>query len=444
MTVDLDSGDGLFDRLGKLKKLVNVVNTAVGDEATADAWPKELNDALVKYDGEANVLRSAVSSLTASLASARSGALAFTRAIRTAAQTTLIEMVDADDPLPTRNVEQALITLIAQMEDGSETIDASEPTIAITPHLTDGDGVMVASVKDGRGRALENILAEDIECLVTMTTTAGSERFTCSGEEAISEKLDPDWPAGSGASKTLTAISAAGTSPNVLANSDMEDFTTNTPDSWTIDVGSAGTDVLEEASTVYAGSAALELVGDGATLTTLSQTVTGLASRTPYAVNAWTRVSGVPAAGVLQLELWDGTAVIDDDAGTANSLAIDLTGETTTYAAHNAVFRLPEPVPATVKFRIRFTTALTNTYSVFLDHLAMAPMTEIVDGGPYAAAFSGADNFSLADSFTMAITNARAGSLQEACDIFFSTSTYDLLIPSTTGGTETIPDSLIG
>jgi len=519
MTIVLDGGTGLFDKLGKLKYLLNLINTNIGDTSTG--WPKELNDALVEYDAESNAVRDTVRDLLPQLTSAQQGVGGFKDSIRSAARNTLIQIANADDPLPELSVVAALKVLIQQMLDANETVDASEPTIdylitgqtqgditaatAANPveitdaghGLVDGDvisifgvvgmtelngrrftinqtasntfeligingsgytayssggvwkknhgtGVIVTSVLDGKGQRLENVLAEDIVVTCDNATTAGAEQFTALGELPAASKLDHLWPAGSGTNQILSTNTAGGT--NLLTNGDFETFTvTNTPDDWTLDTGTATADFLEENTTILRDTSSLEIDGDGSTLQAISQTITGLSSRTPYAFNLWAALDVVPAAGVLVADLYDGSAVINDDQGTANSLTIPLTTHGLYWTPHYATFHLPEPVPATVKLRLRLTTALSSTSSVFIDEVCLVAATQLyTEGGPFVAIFAGGTDFALDDEFLVQPVNARAGALQEMCDQFFDTASEGLLIPSDTGAAETVADSVIG
>lgn len=455
MAVTFDGSDGLFTRLGKIGHVLNITNTFRGVNSSGNL-PAEIEDIIEEYDGETPTIRGTVDALVDALTSAQGGLSSLLGSLRTAAQQTLIEMVYADvlangavlNPMRTKALSEAIEELIAQMLAGSETVDATEPSIAASAGGSNaGNGACVTSVLDAYGRRLENCLPEKIVAVCTDSTTSGQESFAFSGEVAVSDRLSHDWPGGSGASANLTAIDAAtsSSSQNLLTNGDFEDFAVaNTPDGWTIVTGSAGTQILSESSIIYKGSKALEYDGDGSNLTQIKQAITGLSSRTPYAVNLWAKVDVSPAAGVLVIDLYDGSNVINDDQGTANSLSIDLTTIGTSYVAKNTVFRLPDPVPATVQLRIRLSTALSSGSSAFVDHLAFAPATQLYTGGPYAALFSGATDWELDDKFGVTVTNAQAGAFQTLFDRLFDMRNKGLLLPSATGAAETIDDALIG
>lgn len=135
---------------------------------------------------------------------------------------------------------------------------------------------------------------------------------------------------------------------------------------------------------------------------------------------------------------------------TANSAG--LTGGTTPTATiatttdgspAEPVFRMPAVIPELVYFRIRISTAISAGTSVFLDHAALARMSSLYPGGPLAALFGGSKNFARGDTMTLTTTNDRAGLLQEWFARNFDMPSLGLLLPSDTGGAETIPDSVV-
>ena len=110
---------------------------------------------------------------------------------------------------------------------------------------------------------------------------------------------------------------------------------------------------------------------------------------------------------------------------------------------------MPRVLPPLVYLRIRITTAVSVGTSIFLDHAALALMAPLYSGGPSAAIFSGKTAFTDAitqvdpDFFTITTTNDRAGEFQEWFNRLFGMSALGLILPSDTGGTETISDALI-
>lgn len=203
---------------------------------------------------------------------------------------------------------------------------------------------------------------------------------------------------------------------------------------------------------VFKGARALEFDSDGAELTVVQQKISGrngVEALAQLAFNIFAKTDSVPAAGVITVSLWDGSAVINDAAGTANSFTISAPGLTTSYVSKTGVFRLPRVLPPVIYLRIAITTAISNTSSVYLDHAALARMDSLYAGGPEVKVFSGSARFRKGadqvtpDKFTLTLTNDRAGLIQEWFERVFSMRDKGLLLPSDTGGTETVLDSLV-
>jgi len=249
-------------------------------------------------------------------------------------------------------------------------------------------------------------------------------------------------------------VTATGTAPNythtvtfVGYGGDLTQMTSTSR----LDTGSI-THATTSAGTaqVYAGGKALQFASNGSELTTIYQRVSNLKAETPYAVSLWAIADAAIAAGVVKLELVDGIggSIINDSQGVANALTFNASDLTTSWqnlkalVSGECVFRLPLVVPPLVYFRLRLSTAVTNTKSIFFDHLAMTEMTRIYSGGPHVAAFTGATAFKKADTWSVAVTNDRAGLLGEYCNRNFSLAASNLLIPSNSAGSETIPDSV--
>jgi len=248
-------------------------------------------------------------------------------------------------------------------------------------------------------------------------------------------------------------VSSTGTSPEytheitftgVAGNLSQITVTNNTTGgTYTPGTTSAGS------ANAYIGKA-VEFDSDGSQLTTLNQRVT-LAPLSQYAFNCWMLADVVPAAGVLTIDLVDGIGgtVINDEQGTANSFTIDATTLTTSFVAKNGVFRTPRVLPPIVYLRIRISTAVSAGTSIFIDHAALVQMQELYAGGPSVAIFSGKSPFTkggdqvAADEFTLTVANDRAGEFQEWFDRLYDMRAKGLLLPSDTGGAETIDDALI-
>ena len=193
-------------------------------------------------------------------------------------------------------------------------------------------------------------------------------------------------------------------------------------------------------------------VSNGSELTAVQQQLTSLSPLTQYAVNLWLAASSAaPAAGVVTIDLVDGIggSIIGDAQSAANSFTIGHAAFTTTFKAFNGVFRTPAVLPSVVYLRVRISTAVTNAITLYIDDVAMVAMAQFYKGGPSVAVFSGNVPLNVgnvsnpADSWSIAVTTDRAGAWQEWFDRVFNMKQNELLLPSVTGGAETIANSLI-
>jgi len=476
-------------------------------------------------------------------------------------RTLIIETVHADTPMLSKTLLNALSTLLAQMDDNSESLDATTVTFSTvygkggsssgTTGDNYGNGIIVITEKRGDAKVNAFILSEDLRFTITATSSDGEATWTIAGEPSVSY-TSPLYPSGSAVSRTLTS-NIADSSGNLVTNGSFADEDANAeylPDGWiateatlgvtlqltdvevqTVTINgtptsgfyrllftdsegrtystdplaydASGTDVQTAlqalpflgsvtvtttgtspnythsvvfygvpnpyqltydsdldtdssggspsividtltagAAEVMRGDRCLQFAGDGSENTELV-TVVSLARLSTYCIAVWALCDIAPAAGEMTVDLVDGIDgdVLVDDMGTSNSFTIDLTALGTYPEPHTAVFRTPKIMPAQVYLRLRLSTAMTAGSSLFLDEVIMVRMTELYAGGPFAAAFTGAKNFELADQAVITVTNNREGSLHEWLNRLLNLAPNRLLFPTDSPGTQT--DALI-
>jgi hypothetical protein len=456
-----NTAGNLFNRLGRFGKLADKGATFQADLLTY------FNQLLAQYDSSVSTpLPEAVASVATHRDTAREGAVAaYMELVRGAAADTVIRMVRADKPAAAASLASALAEVYQQMvAAGASVKKCTVAASAAAAGANSGDGVVVAHAKRGDGLDQELMIPESayIRCVADSQTagqTAGREFFQYVGEVASRSVWSPDYPYGSGQQTGLVAIDAGedGTATgggNVLVNGDFEDpFTSGVPSKWVLEVGTGGVDV-QQGATVYAGSKSLQFTG-GATNTAIYQPFMDATLGTPYvpqpsssySVCFRARTSGVPAAGVLTVELVNGSGtVINDDQGAANSFTVNLVALGTTFAAQTGKFRLPKSVPAAVRLRLRLSTALSAGTNLFVDHLAAGRPAAAYAGGPGLTVFSGGTKFVAGDYFTLTTTNdfggaANLGTFQWLADRLLGTRNLGILLPS--NAAPTIADTLI-
>lgn len=466
------SAGNFFNRIGKLGLVIKTMRTYQNSQLTN--LTDTTNGVVAQYNGESDIQASIGGAYIGTL----NGVGVIGGLVSNTAQLTLNRMIFRDQPQLAQTLEslqtvRSMQELLRQMGIAGATVLAMTVTNNCVPFATfitnvGNGGITCSTKRPFDGRTLENCFTEDImvKCIsdsYSGSANAGNEGFLITGTGSANP-YDFNWPLGSNASIGLSAINgnADNSQGNGLTNSGFESFTTNSPDNWVIEVGTAGVQVFEENSIVYdpAPSKAVRILGDGTTLTTLSQTfndstgTTGVLSpQTQYSVNLFLRRDGVAAAaGQMVVELTDGLgAVINDANGVANSFTIDLTTLTTVYSSFNGTFRTPVILPAAQKIRLRQTTgnALTTARSVYVDKMSMGIMSQIYRSGPYIGVHSGSTPFAIGDYSFLEVDNTRDGSnglnnFQTLFSRLFFNIMYsnEFMLPSS--ATPTIQDSLIG
>lgn len=399
---------------------------------------------------------------------------------QTAAQAIVLGLVSAQSPVDGQQLGTALAYVRQAMLDQSKTVQECTITGAgeVTPGGANvGDGVLVVTVTRADGLIQQNVVQELTQFTVTADSytggaTAGQERWQWAGQPNVSTYgtgtgvgvWDFDWPAGSGAVVTGQAVSAdqdAATNGNLTTNGNAESWAGTGPavlDNWALPVGTWGT-TIAQSSTSHGGTYSVQFVA-GATLNALTQqfgssvsdgtdptagTPVSPAPLASYGVNLWLRtVSGTASAGVLTVELVDGSGtVIQDAAGNNNSYTVNLTTLTTTWAAFPGTFRTPAVLPAVVRLRVRVSTGLTGA-DVLLDDVCFARYAPLYLGGPSAVLYSGSTPFETGDEWAPVFTNDRGGASFGATWqtlVLRLFQTPGLLLPYS--GSPNIADSLI-
>jgi hypothetical protein len=98
---------------------------------------------------------------------------------------------------------------------------------------------------------------------------------------------------------------------------------------------------------------------------------------------------------------------IDLGTGAAAGSIATAASTGTSYAPVTGFFQTPAVLPSEIRFRIKFTTDPTSTYSIYLDELALIEATELYQGGPFAAIFSGATKTVVGDRNIVTARNAK-------------------------------------
>ena len=456
MAITLTGTGGLFTRIGREGGTLNYVN-----DSRDSTFTGYLTNIQAQYLA---TLQDVVTSLFTQGASWNTSQNGFLSYLRTVASDTIIDMVHNDVATTPETLAASMAELIRQMYVQIATIE--QPTVSGS--VTAGNGVVSntgtgkggISVKNGQGVQLDYIYDETITARCTNdaqtgTATAGQETFTFRGEASVSNMLSDQWPLGSGSTGTIVCVQASqeqDESSNLLNNGGFEDFTANLPDNWTKVTGTAVTNIDDTASVVYTGSKALDFIGDAGgtlmdlyqTFDTAGQTTAALQPDTVYLFSVWMKHSNASATGIIRFALKDGTnTIVNDDAGTANSVSVNVnSGLSTTYANTQAFFRTPRTLPSTgIRLQMEFTTALNDTYHVYVDEMTLQETTQAYTNGPYMGVVRGDVNWIAGDQLNFIPTNNYAGAFALVFQRFFNMNSLGLVLPSS--GSPSISDSLV-
>ena len=456
MALIYDGANGLFTRLGKLVKMMQAVQDhqtnlktllaeVQGTYSSADAWMIDrLSGTIETRIAEAGYILDD---------------------IQLGANMTLIEMCFAEaaasttNSMRSKNIYDGIVWLIRQMDADSERINGTTITkSAVTlgsgnngngtfVYLFDAPNVLLGTTAD-----FPNIRTEmlEVRCVVDAQDgrmIEGAEAFEVRGQPSY-PSMDYRFPAGSGVRLGVNSVTAAidngSTYSNILTNSDLENWTSNIPDQFTVSSGTAGTDFLAESADPYRGTYGLKAEATGAVfkirqrLGSVTGSVSKLASDRPYVIAAAMR-KDASATGTIRLSIQDSAGSVIDSGAVAKTVTEG--NMLTTYTLQSLTFRTPRIIPTEIYLVLESTVAVT-TAAMYVDEVVLAEMTPIARGGQAIAIIAGETNWNLDDNARYNFTNNAEGVFVEAFDKFFQMYEQGLSIPPNYVGSETILDSL--
>lgn len=442
MAISLTGTGGCFSRIGKFLKEINRVCSGIG--VNLDDGVEGITDQFADDD------QLAIDGLQTDKVTYRGTPATYLTALGEYAADAVIAQVNRDVTLSSAAIVPALTELIEQMETSGDSIQRPTTTATVTAWGSNlGDTVFKASLTDAYGQPLDQVFAEDIKVRVTADSanggTAWQETLTITGEGAASV-TSPDYPLGSGASTTMTVANASNTS-NLLTNADFETWSgtgNNTPGTWTIATGTAGTHIFRESSNVLRDNYAAKFTSDGSALVTLKQAVT-LSPNTVYGMVTYLKASATDGSGVFRVRLVNGSGtVISNDASTNLSTTLDMASSisTSAFTTMSTFFQTPRQLPDSVFLEVGYSVTPSSGKHIYVDSVTLAAATQAYDGGPYFYAASRAAKSAQGDYWTVAVTtNANNNSFARGLDRLFNTRAEGLAFPS--NSSPTISDSLI-
>jgi len=444
-------------RLGKLFGYANSVETQVDALYNAN-----LSSVLTTFDGTTyrpDVANLAPLSLPKSGLPSTVGASLYQQ-IQTSVNSFVIDAIRQEEGIYDGTLITALRAFYDAMVAQSKTYEQVGTSTATTTAATGNKGNGAIIVDQLRPAAVgitftpprQELFPETILGRCTVPGNAnnfGQAVFQITGQTRY-PSTNSEWPGGSGASTSITTTSAAVTSTvgttgiSMLTNGDFESWSTNTPQGWTITVGTAGTQVLQ-GTTPGRGSYALEIVGDGTTLTTLRQQIAssnGSPSQIQpgqhYAIACLAR-SNITGTGAVRIALRDA-------AGTVISPFIPINAATigTSYVTRTASFSLDKSaIPTTLYLDIYSQTALAVGTTIMIDELVLVPMSDMYPGGPRCVIYPGTSDWAVDDYFTTAVVSDASvdGKFMKGFQRWLQTEAQGIFLPVSSTPTES--DALV-
>ncbi len=404
MSIPFVGEEALFTRLGHLIGSDNVLQTARGTDTNTRITL--INEDYI--DTNQNLIDGLYSARDAFRTTGNS----FSTYYQALIQATLIEMANDDNPLAPKTLSVAIDRLNADLLTAGSGIVAPTVTLTVTADADNyGDAVLVASKYDGNGYQLDYVFAEDITVSVTSDSqrgaTAKREPIQYIGELSVGVR-EWNWPQGSGTTLTANIIDANQTTE--VSNGGFETWpseTTTMATDWEINDGAINVTVLRNTTVKLGDNYSCEFASVGAELG-IYQTL-DLSPSTVYAFSVWISLSAVPAAGVVRVALVDQTdTVIQDAQGVDNSYSQSLLSGVPTggdFVNVSGFFRTPKTVPDVCRLLINTSTPITSGSSLYIDRVAGVAASQLYNGGPFAAAFSGGTASQIDDNWNLGVAN---------------------------------------
>jgi hypothetical protein len=454
MAITYTGSNGLFTRLGALIYMMDAIRT----------HQNNLKTLFDNVQGEYSAAdRYMIDQLSGNLEMRQMEAGNILLDVQAAAVKTMVEMLwpdaqaSTDRTMRTKSIEDALVFLIRDMDATSNSVLGTTVfggTLATTGtgngtllFSNEAPNILLGSTADWPNIRSGLIVAQCVQDAQDGAIQAGSEVFRVTGT-ANYPNLDWRFPAGSGALMTLASTTASidyGTQyANIGTNTDLEDWTGNVPDQWSVVTGTAGTDFLAETATFYRGASCLKAPATSTTWRIRQQlgSPTGslgtIQPDRPYAI-VFAAKKDAGATGGIRVSIKDASNGIVGSMTRALTVASDLT---TSWALYSTTIRSPKVLPAASYIMVEATTGI-GTAAVYIDEIVVCEMKPIAPGGQAFAIIAGSTNFVVEDRLLRKFANNNEGAFVRAFDRLFDMYGKGLSLPQNFFGGETIADSLI-
>lgn len=420
MTVSLST---LYSRLGKL---MGIAKAQIDARAAIKSRVTTLDGS---YDAASRYMFTPVLNYFLNLGKSQDRSI--TESVSGAVKT-LTEMVYTDNPNIAKSAIPALRELNRQMIAASATFPANT--------ITQGS-VSYGAANVGTGKIILHGIPSQMsptetlrfECVSDTTTgsTVGRERFTVTGSARVSDITSDEYPAGSGASGSITS-SDYNDGQNTVTNGGFDSWTGGTPDSWT----GAGAGIAQLSSGMLRGTSCLQATGNISyqlVQTGVNQLV-GPNKRILYGF--WVKkISGTNTRDI-ELEV-NATAT----GSAISSVVATAAAVTTSWQLFTGSYQFPLNAPVSaVELSLNIQVDSGCVYAI--DGVFCFVPSQYGVNGQFIQIIGGATDWRIGDYATIAITNNYYATVLNYTERFFAPFQNGIELPTTTG-TPTILNSVI-
>lgn len=454
MAITYTGTNGLFTRLGALVYMMDAIRT----------HQNNLKTLFDNVQGEYSAAdRYMIDQLSGNIELRQAEAGNALLDVQAAAVKTLVEMLWADAATSTsrtmraKTIEEAIIYLIRDMDATTNTVKGTTVAGGVLGTTGTGNGtllflneapnVLLGSTNDWPNIRTDLIAAQCRQDAQGGGVMPGSEVFEVSGTAAYGS-LDWRFPAGSGVRMMLaSACAAVDNGPqyaNIATNSDLEDWTSNIPDQWTVQSGTAGTEFVQDTTTFWRGASSLKMLVTGNTfrirqkLSSVDGTRGTIDPDRPYTI-CFAAKKDTSATGAIRVSIKDSSNTVV--GGLTKAITVS-SGLTTSWALYSVEVRAPKVLASEMWLVVESTTAI-GTAAVYIDEVIVAEMMPIAPGGQAFSIIAGSTNSVVEDRYLRKFSNANEGAFVRAFDRLFDMYGLGLSLPQNYLGSESISDTLI-
>lgn len=426
MAIDYDSGSGLFDKIGPVVAIVNLLDT-FETSTSAGNLQKELSDIESALETDKTGDVEALTLLLRKWDNYRQTLHSMKVLIASLTEPLLASEIVSAENLHSDDLQSMLTRLVELLIRDGRKVTSNTVSSTTTPDSPTPTGTFkfYSSVKDnnatadGSAQSRGDVKPNTYRLVCVNTDIPNQAVFSVRGNgPAVTDRGDPLWYR----TGELGQISLKDpmTSDNLISNGGFENLSQNLLTGWSVYSGTWNTDIKRDTSDKFRGIASLSFLGDAAIIQTLPASLFRRGGK--YALVYSAKKSSTA----------DGSFVIF--GGATSTVDISASIFTTSWATQTALFFNVPDNPTDLNVYLSRSNSSAGT--LWIDDVAIFPVDEF--GGLSLIGIPGQTDPEVDDSWKSVVTNGFAGKFQTFFSRFF-----DTLLPSY-GANSEISDALAG